>query len=420
MNFPAFKHKNYRIFFAGHGLSLIGTWLQTIATSWLVFRLTNSALLLGLTSFTAQIATFICSPWAGVIIEDLEKKKILIISQVVMLLQAATLALLLASDSIVIWHIFVANFVMGVVGAFEMPTRQAFVIDLVDNQKEDLLSAIALNSSIFNGARLLGPMMAGILIASFGEVICFSLNAGSFLFILVALFFIRIPPNQLMTKARHQFRQRFKEGINYVKQTPAVTQSFIMIVITSIAGLSYYVLLPAFATHIFNGDSKTFGLLSGFSGLGALVASIFLASNNNTKNLQRYILNGAQVLFLALLCFSFSTNLYLSLLLQFIMGAGGLIHISSINTQIQMNVSNQIRGRIMSLYTMAFVGAAPLGSLITGSLGELIGIRLTVTFNATVCLIFLLFYRLHLHKKPVVAPQLSPQPLGPSNTLNPQ
>ena len=381
----ALRHRNYRLFFSGQGISLIGTWMQQIALGWLVYRLTDSAFLLGLVSFSSQIPTFILASIAGVFADRYNKHKIIIITQVLATLQAAVLAFLTLTNLIQIWQILLLSLFSGIINAFDMPTRQTFVIDMIEDKK-DLPNAIALNSSMFNSARLIGPTIAGIVISVLGEGLCFLLNAVSYLAVITALLKMNIE-----SKPTHRRKEKvlegLKEGIKYAYNFKPIRALLLLIGLVSLTGMPYTVLMPVFAKDILKGDAHTLGFLFGAVGTGALIGALYLASRKSVLGLARWITIAVSVFASGLILFSFSRNLTLSLFLMLFTGFGMMTQMASSNTLLQTIVDDDKRGRVMSLYVMAFMGAAPFGSFIAGTLASTIGAPYTVLSGGIVCLL---------------------------------
>jgi MFS family permease len=400
----ALRHKNYRLFFTGQSLSLIGTWMQSVALGWLVYRLTDSAFLLGLVGFSSQIPTFVMASFAGVLADRYNKHKIIVTTQILAMVQAFILAFLTLSGSIQIWHIIVLSLFSGLINAFDMPTRQSFVIDMVDD-RNDLPNAIALNSSVFNAARLIGPTIAGFVISALGEGLCFLINGMSFLTVIVALLLMKIPPKPNNNK-NERVLEGVKEGIKYAYNFKPIRALLLLIGLVSLTGMPYTVLMPVFARDILRGNSHTLGFLFGAVGTGAFIGAIYLASRKSVLGLGRWIAIAASIFSLGLLFFSFSRNIYLSMVLMLFTGFGMMMQMASTNTLLQTLVDDDKRGRIMSLYVMAFMGTAPFGSFMAGTLASTIGAPYTVLSSGVICLIgAIIFYKnlpeLRKHIRPV-------------------
>jgi len=383
--FRALKYRNYRLFFLGQGTSLIGTWMQRIATSWLVYRLTGSALMLGVTGFVSQIPTFLLSPLGGVAADRWNKKTIFLSTQVLALLQAMLLAVLVMNGKITVAWIIGLNITLGIINAFDITARQSFVVDMIED-KEDLGNAIALNSSMVNGARLVGPSVTGILIASFGEGVCFLVNSLSYLVIIVALLRMKIQP-KLKEIKKARLLHDFREGVAYVYGSAPMRSILLLLALISLFGMSYQVLMPVFAREVLGGGPHTLGFLMGSAGFGALCGAMFLASRKNSYNISRLIPASAVLFGSGLIAVSFSRSLWLSLIFLAFAGCGMMVQGASSNTLLQVLVEDDKRGRVMALYAMAFMGMAPFGSLIAGSLAGSIGAPRTVMTGGICCIL---------------------------------
>ena len=366
--FRSFQYRNYRLFFAGQSISLIGTWIQRIATPWLVYHLTDSVFLLGLVGFAGQIPTFLISPFAGVLTDRWNKYHIMIATQIAAMIQALILAMLYFSGHIQVWHIVVLNIFLGCINAFDTPARQSFVIQMV-GKREDLGNAIALNSSMVNGARLLGPSIAGVLIALTGEGICFLINGLSYIFVIASLLMMRVAPQVTSKKDIHVFKE-MKDGISYALGFAPIKYMIFLLAVVSFMGMSYTVLMPVFAKEILHGGPHTFGFLMAASGFGALSGALFLASRKSIAGLSKYIPLASGLFGLSLVAFSFSRFLPLSLILLVLAGLGMMMQMAASNTILQTIVKDDMRGRVMSFYTMAFMGTAPFGSFMAGALAK--------------------------------------------------
>ncbi len=372
----ALAHRNYRLFFGGQSLSLIGTWMQQIAMSWLVYRMTGSAFLLGLVGFTGQVPTVIFGPFAGVSADRLNRRNLLIATQTLSMLQAFLLAFLTLTGSVAVWHLIVLSIILGTVNAFDVPARQSFVVDMVKN-KNDLGNAIALNSFMFNSARLIGPSIAGLLIAYTGEGVCFLLNGISYIAIILALMAMRITHKVRKQVSKALFHE-IKEGFQYAFGFAPIRYIILLVGLVSFLSMPYIVLMPIFARDILHGGSHTLGFLMGATGIGALTGALYLASRKSVIGLGRLITISTCVFGCGLIAFSFSRYLPLSLCLMLITGFGMILSLASCNTIVQTVVDEEKRGRVMSFYAIAFVGMAPFGSLIGGSIAHNIGAPLTL------------------------------------------
>jgi MFS family permease len=383
--FRALSHRNYRLFFGGQGISLIGTWMQQIAMSWLVYHITQSAFLLGFVGFLSQIPVLLLSPFAGVLIDRWNRHRILICTQSLAMIQAFVLALLTLTGTIAIWHIIILALFLGFVNAFDMPTRQSFVVEMVETG-EDLGNAIALNSFLFNGARLLGPSIGGILISLLGEGMCFLLNGISFIAVIIALLAMKITKREIRSRSSQVFKG-MKEGFTYAFGFPPIRSLLLLLALTSLTAMPYTVLMPVFAKNVLHGGPQTLGFLLGASGVGAAVGAIYLASRTSVLGLGKLIVIASSIFGIGLIAFSISRILWLSLLLLVLTGFGMMVQMASSNTVLQTIVEEDKRGRVMSLYTMAFMGMAPFGSLLAGSLASRIGAPGTITISGVACIL---------------------------------
>jgi MFS family permease len=388
---PALQYRNYRLFFSGHGISLIGTWMQRIAMSWLVYRLTNSAFLLGMVGFTGQIPIFLLTPLAGVLADRMNRRRVLVVTQTLAMIQAFVLTVLVLTDTIAAWHIVCLSVFLGIVDAFDMPMRQSFMVEIV--QKEDLGNAIALNSSIVNCAQLLGPSIAGLLIASMGEGMCFLLNGVSYLFVIVSLIAMKITRKIVEIRDIHVLRE-IKEGFLYAFGFAPIRSILLLLALASLVGIPYRVLMPVFAKDILQGGPHTLGFLMAGAGVGALVGSIYLASRKGVPGLEKWIALSMGFFGLGLVGFSRSHVFWLSLVLVLLTGFGMMVQLAASNTVLQTVVDEDKRGRVMSLYTMAIRGMAPFGSLLLGGAASKIGASNTLMIGGLLCIfVSLLFAR---------------------------
>jgi len=380
----ALHYRNYRLFFSGQGISLVGTWMQQIAISWLVYRLTDSAFLLGLIGFAGQIPTFLLAPVAGVFADRHNRRKLLVLTQTLAMSQAFLMALLTFTGRVTVWHLVVLSIFLGLVNALDIPVRQSFVVDLIEN-KEDLGNAIALNSVMFNGARLVGPSIAGLLISIVGEALCFFLNGLSFLAIVIALMAMNVP-ERTRTPETEPFFQGFKDGYTYTFGFAPIRYIILFLGLVSLMGTSYLVLMPVFARDILHGGAHTFGFLMGASGIGALIGAVHLASRKTVRGLGRLIVIASATFGTGLAVFSLSRYIPLSLAMMLFVGFGMIVHMASSNTILQTIVEEDKRGRMMSFYAMAFMGMAPFGSLLAGSLASAIGAPNTLAISGLACI----------------------------------
>jgi MFS family permease len=383
--FSSLRSKNYRLYFVGQSVSLIGTWMQNVALSWLVYRLTGSVFLLGLVGFMSQIPMFILAPITGVLTDRFDRLRIMTLAQVCFMLQALTMTLLVMFNVIAVWHIIALSLVFGIISAFDAPARQSLVIDLID-RREDLGNAIALNSAIFNGARLIGPAIAGITIAMVGEGICFLLNTLSFLAVIIALLRIKVPVRKIITLDT-KFRKIFTDGFSYTFKTVPIRMLLIQLALLSVVALPFIVLLPAYAKEILHGSADTLGYLMSALGAGALTGAIYMASRKSVIGLGRIISLCSSILGLMILLASFSEKTYVSLILFYFGGLSMILTIAAINTMIQTIADEDKRGRVMSFYAMALMGTTPIGNLMAGTIASGIGIPYTLLAGGTITII---------------------------------
>jgi len=380
----ALAHRNYRLFLAGQSISLIGTWMQQIGLSWLVYDLTKSAFLLGVVSFSSQLPTLFVAPIAGVLSDRWSRHRTLLVTQGVAMLQSVLLVLLMWTSQIQIWQIIVLGVVLGIVNGFDMPTRQAFLTDMVPH-RQDLPNAIALNSSMVNSARLIGPFVAGLLIAAGGAISCFLFNAVSYIPVLYALFAMRDLPNRPVTQTT-SIREGLAEGFRYGFGFQPIRVLLLMMSLVSVAGISLSVLLPVFANDILKGGPQLFGILTGASGCGALTSALYLASRKSVLGLATRMCWATATFGVAIIAFGFSSNVYLSVGLLFITGFSMMLQMAACNTLLQTIADENKRGRVMSLYTMAFMGTAPVGSLLAGAIAERFGAPVALLVGGLSCI----------------------------------
>jgi MFS family permease len=401
--FRSLHYRNYRLFFGGQSISLIGTWMQRIAMPWLVYHTTGSVMLLGVVGFAGQIPTFVLAPVAGVLTDRWNRYYVLIVSQIVAMLQAFILTWLYYSGNIQVWHIVILSVVLGCFNAFDVPSRQSFVIDLVE-KKEDLGNAIALNSLMFNGARIIGPSIAGVLLASAGEGICFLTNALSYLFVIASLLLMKVPSREKMKSNTHILKDML-DGFNYTFSFGPIKHLILLLAVVSLMSMPYTVLMPVFAKEILNGGSHTFGFLMGSAGFGALLGGLYLASKKTILKLGRIVPIAATIAGIGLIAFSFSRYFLLSMVLMIITGLGMMLHSASSNTILQTIVEEDKRGRVMSFYTMAIMGTSPFGSLMAGGLAKVIGAPYTIMVGGVACVLgALVFFKKLPELKNIVRP----------------
>ncbi|HOL69848.1 MAG TPA: MFS transporter [Bryobacteraceae bacterium] len=381
--FRALRARNYRLFFIGQSVSLIGVWMMRVATSWLVYRLTGSSILLGVVGFAGQIPTFLLGPVAGVLVDRWDRHRTLVVTQVFLMLQSLAMAGLTLAGVITPAQIILLSVVQGVINSVDMPARQAFVVQMVEN-REDLGNAIALNSSMFNGARLAGPAIAGMVIAAVGEGVCFLLDGLSYVAVIGSLLAMKIqaaPP-----RSQRDLLVEIREGWRYVSGSLAIRSLLVMVAVISLFGMPYTVLMPVFAANVLGGGPNTLGFLMAATGMGALGGGILLAMRRSVLGLGKQIVFAILTFGGSLIVFGLSSNLWLSLFVLAVSGYGMIQQMAGTNTILQTIVDEEKRGRVMSFYTMAFMGAAPFGSLLAGALSDRIGAPWTVVVCGLVCL----------------------------------
>ncbi len=391
----ALRSRNYRLFVAGQSVSLVGTWMQQVAMSWLVYRLTNSAMLLGVVGFASQIPTFLISPVAGVLADRWDRRRLLIATQALAMFQAAFLALVVLTEMVQVWQILLLSLILGVVNALDIPIRQSFVVEMVEH-REDLGNAIALNSSMVNGARLIGPSIAGLLVASVGEGICFLLNAVSYLAVIVALAAMRIPHGSRHPHPRRHILHELHEGFTYAYEFGPIRSILLLVALVSLVGMPYAVLVPVFAKDILHGGAHTFGFIMTAAGSGALVGTLYLASRRSVLGLGRVIVTATIFFAAGIASFALSGNFPLSLAALALAGFGAMTLVASCNTVLQTILDEDKRGRVMSFFTMAFIGVAPFGSLGAGAMAGIIGPRDTLLLGGAGCLAGAAVFARHL------------------------
>lgn len=383
--FSALWSRNYRLFFTGQGVSLTGFWIQRVAMGWLVYRLTDSAFLLGAVDFASQIPLLFLSTFTGVLMERWDLRRLMIVCQTFCMIHAGILAGLTLSGAVNYIHVLILGVLLGVVNAFELPARQTFVIELVD-RPEDLGNAVALNSSLFNVARLIGPSVAGFCIAAFGEGICFGINSACYLATLAALMALRLRPKKTVQE-KEPFLEGLLSGMRYVASFLPIRDILISLALLSMVGLPYLVLLPIFARDILHGGPTLLGFLTGASGLGALAGSIRLAARKTPVGLMRVMALSLSWFGISLSAFSLSLWAPLSILLIVAVGFGMVSVLVAGNTVIQTLVEEDKRSRVMALYVVSLTGTAPIGSLMSGTVASFIGARVTLAIGGAMCLL---------------------------------
>jgi MFS family permease len=413
----ALRHRNFQLFFSGQLISLIGTWMQTVAQSWLVYRLTGSGLQLGAVGFASQIPVFLFAPIGGIVADRSNRKHVVIGTQVASMLLAFVLAALTLTHRVHVWHVFVLAALLGVVNAFDIPGRQSFLVDMVG--KEDLMNAIALNSSMFNGARVIGPAVAGVLVARLGEGWCFFANAVSYIAVIAGLLMMNVKaPARVSTNISPW--DHIVEGFQFVNRTAPIRALMVLLGLVSLCGMPYVVLMPLFADKILHGGGQEFasligshdlgavrlGILMGAAGVGALLGALTLALRSGVKGLGTWISVCCAGFGISLMLFSFSRSFWLSVLLLLPVGYFVMLQMASSNTLIQVMVPDVLRGRAMAVYSMMFMGMAPIGALLGGALSDRVGAPLTVAIGGFASVLGAWWFTVQLPKIRVEARQL--------------
>jgi MFS family permease len=382
----ALQHRNFRLFFSGQSISLVGTWITRVATSWLIYRLTGSELLLGLAGFAGQIPTLLITPLAGVLVDRMDRRRMLVTTQAASLVQSALLAALTIAGHITVARIVVLQIAQGIINAFDTPARQAFVSEMVEDRR-DLPNAIALNSSMVNGSRILGPSVGGLLIAGVGEGWCFAIDAVSYLFVIASLFAMRVPARAHARMSHTRILHELAEGWRYLAGHVPIRTALMMVAIVSTAGTPYSVLMPVMASERLGGGPHTLGILMAASGAGALIGALYLASRESVVGLGRVMLYATLLFGAGLIGFSQARSVPVACILLALAGAGFMMQLAATNTFLQTLVEEALRGRVMSFYTMAFFGTVPIGSLIGGVIAEQIGAPATIALSGAACLV---------------------------------
>ena len=380
----ALRHRNFRLFFGGQSISLIGTWMTRLATSWLVWQLTKSSLLLGMVGFAGQIPTFLLAPLAGVIVDRIDRRKVLVWTQALAMVQSLVLACLTLSHRINIAEVLVLSAFQGIINAFDMPARQSFMIRMVED-RADLSNAIAINSSMVNTARLMGPSLAGLLIAATNEGWCFLVDGVSYIAVIASLLMMRITHEAPQHHGATMIEQ-LRQGWVYVSESLPIRSILLLFGLISLMGWPFMVLMPIFAAQVLHGGPHTLGFLMGAVGVGSLISALSLVVRRSVRGLLKVIPIGAALFGCGLVAFGFSRSLWLSILMMFVTGYGMMQGVTTSNTILQTLVDENMRGRVMSYYTMAFVGMAPFGSLLAGASAHAIGAPRTVIISGIVCI----------------------------------
>ena len=398
----ALRHRNFQLFFSGQLISLIGTWMQSVAQAWLVYKLTKSALLLGSVGFASQIPVFLFAPLGGIAADRFNRRNVIISTQVASMLLACILAALTLLHKVQVWHVFVLAGLLGVVNAFDIPGRQSFLVEMVG--KEDLMNAIALNSSMFNGARVIGPAIAGILVARIGEGWCFFGNAVSYIAVIIGLLLMRVqsrPRAAMASPLEHMM-----EGFRFVNHTAPIRALLLLLGVVSLVGMPYVVLMPIFADQILHGGARGLGILMGATGVGALLGALTLAFREGVKGLGRWVAWCCAGFGTSLIVFALSHRFWVSVILLLPVGYFMMLQMSSSNTLIQVMVPDALRGRVMAVYSMMFMGMAPIGALFGGALAEHLGAPITVAVGGMASVAGACWFGLQLPKIRVEARRL--------------
>lgn len=392
--FRALKYRNYKLYFTGQTVSLIGTWIQMIAMSWLVYDLTNSTFMLGLVGFVSRVPSLLFAPLAGVLADKMNKYKLLYLTQVLSMLQAVIITVLLFTKTIEIWHIVVLGMFLGIINSFDMPIRQSFVVELIED-KEDLSNAIALNSAMVNGARLIGPTIAGVLVAALGESWCFFLNALSFVAILLTLSLMKVPKT-FIEKKNESYLRKLKDGFKYAYDFKPIRYILLLLALISMMGMPFQVLMPYFAKDVFQGGPYVLGFLMAATGVGALAGALYLAYRKSVLGLGKNLVYASLLFGAGLIVFAISQNFILSVTVLAFTGFGMMVEITASNTMLQTLADDDKRGRVMSFYTLAFMGTVPLGNLMTGVMSDLIGVTYTIILGGICCILGAGYFALKL------------------------
>ncbi|GAA4207163.1 MFS transporter [Pedobacter jeongneungensis] len=405
--FNAFKSRNYRLYFGGQSISLIGTWMQKTAVSWVIYSETHSKFMLGLTLFASLFPSFIFSFLGGVASDRYNRYKLLLITQIASMVQAVLLTLLIFFRHYSVWEIIALSALLGLINAFDVPARQSLVYEMVDD-KADLPNALALNSSMVNLSRLIGPGLAGLALEKFGDDICFGLNAVSFIAVIGSLLMMKLP-KYISKPSTKNVMEELKEGFAYIKKTPSISIILIMLALISLTVLPFSTLIPVYAKDIFKGTASTFGVIDSVIGLGAFSGAIFLASLKPGRNLRKILAVNTLIFGLGLILFSHTTYYPIALVFATISGFGMMSQITISNTLIQTTVNPSMRGRVISFYAMAFFGMQPLGGLLVGGISQWIGTPDTVLLEGAIALIIGAFLYRKLRKEEIKNTVIKPE-----------
>jgi len=394
--FRAFRSRNYRLYFGGQSVSLIGTWMQRTGVSWVIYTMTHSAFMLGITMFATQFPSFLLSLYGGIISDRYDRYKIMLVTQIAAMIQAILLAVLMITNHYEVWSILTLSVILGIINAFDMPARQPLVHEII-RDKDDLPNALALNSSMVNLARVVGPAMSGIILEKLGAGICFSLNALSFVAVIASLLLMKLPPTA-QHPAQKKIATELKDGFVYIKSTPIIGMTLLMLSCMSLLVLPYNTLLPVFAKVIFKGDATTFGYINSFIGIGALGGAFFLASLKPGTDLKIVLLINTIILGFGLMLFSHISYFPLAMLFATTCGFGMMSQTTIGNTIVQIHAAPHMRGRVMSFFALAFFGMLPLGSLLVGAISQRIGAPNTLLCQGAIAIIIAITFSGFLRK----------------------
>jgi len=398
----ALRHRNFQLFFSGQLISLTGTWMQSVAQAWLVYSLTKSSLLLGAVGFASQIPVFLLAPLGGTVVDRVNRHRLIIATQTASMILAAILAWLTLTHRVHVSHIFILATLLGVVNAFDIPGRQAFLVDMVG--KDHLMNAIALNSSMFNGARVVGPAVAAILVTKIGEGSCFAVNAVSYVAVIIGLLLMNV--RSVHRAGKNSPIEDIIEGFRWANKTKVIRSLLLLIGLVSLVGMPYTVLMPVFADKILHGGARALGILMGATGVGALLGALTLASKTGVKGLGRWVAITCAGFGVSIFLFSFSRMFWLSALLLLPAGYSMMLQMACSNTLIQTMVPDQLRGRVMALYSMMFMGMAPFGALFGGALAQRAGAPITVAVGGVACMMGALWFARELPELRIEARRL--------------
>jgi MFS family permease len=395
--FQAFRSRNYRLYFAGQSVSLIGTWMQKTAVSWVIYTLTHSTFMLGVTLFASQFPSFLLSLFGGVVSDRYNRFRVLLTTQVASMIQATILAVLILMKHYAVWEILTLSVLLGVINAFDVPARQSLVYEMIEDKK-DLPNALALNSSMVNLSRLIGPGIAGFILEYWGDGVCFALNAASFIAVIGSLLLMTLPKYVKQQHTKNVFGE-LREGFTYLKATPSISYVIMMLGLISLLVLPFSTLIPYYAREVFKGNATTFGVIDSVIGLGAFSGAIFLASIKAGSNLKKILSINTLIFGVGLVLFSYEDTYWLALIFATIAGFGMMSQITISNTLIQTQVEPNMRGRVISFYAMAFFGLQPLGGLVVGSVSKWIGAPATILYEGIAALLIGLMHIRYLRKE---------------------